>query len=206
MIDLATTRRSLHGVAELLVAGPQHARSGTIRMAPCEGGFSTVTEPTVSVVHGALVHDGRTVPLHGRTAAEAGAAVGLAPCSLADVYRDGSGVGVDDVLSVATDAAAEIVAAFQRGHAALVAFRPGEVPVLWPEHFDLGITVDQVNYGISPGDDFLDLPYAYVAPWQPRSGPFWNAPFGAARPLSDLPDLAAWFAEGADITSKETHR
>lgn len=25
-------------------------------------------------------------------------------------------------------------------------------PILWPEHFDVGITLDQVNYGLSPGD------------------------------------------------------
>jgi hypothetical protein len=212
MTDLVTTRRSLHGVAELLLAGPQHARSGTIRLAPCDGGFATVAEPAVSVVRGALVHDGRTVPLHGRTVAQAAEAVGLEPRSLAELYHDGSGVGRDDVLSVGDEAAEELAAAFSLGFAGLTAFRPTETPVLWPEHFDLGITVDEVNFGISPGDDFLAVPYAYVGPWAKRSGPFWNAPFGAARPLAELPDLAAWFAEGADLAhssadndNEETH-
>lgn len=212
MTDLVATRRSLHGVAELLLAGPQHVRSGTIRLVPCAGGFATVAAPAVSVVHGALVHDGRTVPLDGRTVAEAGAAVGLSVASLADLYRDGSGIGPDDLLAVTDTAADEIASAFERGRAGLAAFRPEETAVLWPEHFDLGITVDEVNYGVSPGDDFLAVPYAYVGPWTPRAGTFWNAPFGAARPLADLPDLTAWFAEGAELagtdatTNEETHR
>lgn len=198
MPELVATRQSLHGVAELLLAGPQHAQSGTIRLAPCAGGFATVAAPDVSVVRGALVHAGRTVPLDGRTVAEAASAVGLAACSLADVYHDGSGVGPDDLLRVDDAAAAEIADAFERGRTALALFRPSETAVLWPEHFDLAITADEVNFGVSPGDDFLAVPYAYVGPWAAHSGPFWNAPFGAARPLTDLPDLAAWFAEGAE--------
>ena len=42
-----------------------------------------------------------------------------------------------------------------------------------------GVTDDEVNYGVSPGDEFHPLPYAYVGPWTSRIGPFWNAPFGA---------------------------
>ncbi|KAA1421267.1 hypothetical protein F0U44_02845 [Nocardioides humilatus] len=209
MTDLVATRRSLHGAAELLLAGPQHARSGTIRLIPCADGFATTTEPAASIVRGSLVHDGRTVPLDGRTIAEAAAAVGLTPCSLDDLYQDSTGIGLDERLVIDDEAAAEIAAAFALGHDALQAFHPGETPVLWPEHFDLGITVDEVNYGVSPGDGFLAVPYAYVGPWTPLEGAFWNAPFGAARPLSDLtdlPDLAAWFAEGADLTTKETNR
>jgi hypothetical protein len=198
MTDLVATRKSLHGVAELLLAGPQHARSATIRLTPSDGGFATTAEPAVRVVQGALVHDGRTVPLHGLTAAGAAAAVGLTPCSLDDLYRDGSGIGVDDELVVDDGAAAEIAAAFAAGAAGLAAFAPGESAVLWPEHFDLGLSLDEVNYGVSPGDDHIDVPYAYVGPWTPREGPFWNTSFGAARPLSEINDLAAWFAEGAE--------
>ena len=45
-----------------------------------------------------------------------------------------------------------------------------------------GIGVDEVNYGMSPGDGFHAAPYAYVGPWTPREGAFWNVPFGALRP------------------------
>ena len=80
------------------------------------------------------------------------------------------------------------------------AFAPGEEPVLWPEHFDVGITVDEVNYGVSPGDGFNAEPYAYVGPWQvPAADEFWNAPFGAARDLDSLGTVEAvrrFFEEG----------
>jgi glucose 1-dehydrogenase len=33
--------------------------------------------------------------------------------------------------------------------------------VLWPEHLDLAVTVDAVNYGVSPGDDAVPAPYLY---------------------------------------------
>jgi hypothetical protein len=46
MTDLATTRLSLHAVAELLVAGPQKREHDTIRLRVSPGGFSTIHEPT----------------------------------------------------------------------------------------------------------------------------------------------------------------
>ena len=114
------------------------------------------------------------------------------------VYHDTSGVGLDEPVVVDPAAAAELADWFARADAGLRAFAPDAEPVLWPEHFDIGITLDEVNYGASP-DAAHPEPYAYVGPWTPREGPFWNAPFGALRPAADLPDaaaLAAFFAEG----------
>jgi len=68
------------------------------------------------------------------------------------------------------------------GDRALQNLDPAQVPVLWPEHFDIGITVAEVNYGVSPGDASIGEPYAYVGPWHVPDGAFWNQPFGAARP------------------------
>jgi len=75
--------------------------------------------------------------------------------------------------------------------------------VLWPEHFDLAISLDQVNYGVSPGDTHLAVPYAYVGPWSPTEfvGPFWNTSFGAAHPLTEIDDLGSFFAEGRLLTA-----
>jgi hypothetical protein len=89
--------------------------------------------------------------------------------------------------------------AFSAGDAALRTFAPSEEPVLWPEHFDIGITVDDVNYGVSPGDGYLGEPYMYVGPWTAKTGEFWNAPFGAARLLGPSPDpatIVAFFEQG----------
>jgi len=74
-----------------------------------------------------------------------------------------------------------------------------EEPVLWPEHLDVALAHDEVNFGVSPGDAWAAVPYAYVGPWEPRRGDFWTAPFGAARRLDELggaDGVAAFFAEG----------
>jgi len=96
---------------------------------------------------------------------------------------------------------------FGRGDAALRRFLPDQTPVLWPEHFDVGVTADKVNYGISPGDADRVRPYAYVGPWdaeqvatlRAEDAEFWNASFGAWRSAESLPDVDAvvrYFDEG----------
>ena len=41
----AATRRSLHGVAELVLAGPQYRTSGSIELRVTPGGFATTVAP-----------------------------------------------------------------------------------------------------------------------------------------------------------------
>lgn len=198
MSELETTRLSLHAVAELLLAGPQYEVSRTIRLQPTPGGFGTSAEPALRVAGTVLVVGDREVDLHGHTVTEVARVAGLEARSLADVFTDGCGLGVDHRLAVDSAAAAVITEAFRRGNEALTALAPDEAKVLWPEHFDVAVTLDQVNYGVSPGDSYLAVPYAYVGPWSTAGleGAFWNAPFGAAAPLSELDDLLAFFNEG----------
>jgi len=116
------------------------------------------------------------------------------------VYSGGPDVSPDDPIVVDPDAARVVLDTFASGDLALRRFAPDAVPVLWPEHFDLAITEAEVNYGVSPGDAHLPEPYAYVGPWTPRTGAFWNTAFGGARPLTELDDvdaLVAFFHEGA---------
>lgn len=199
MSALVETRRCLHAVAELLLAGPQHAAAGTIKLTPMPNGFGCTAAPGARVKNGDLVLGRRASHLDGRTIADVGLELGLEPRSLAGVYRDCTDFPLDQVLSVDEESAEEIAKAFETGEAALREFAPDVAPVLWPEHFDLAITVGEVNYGVSPGDGFLEVPYAYVGPWSLDGvqGDFWNAPFGAARPLNEIDDLAHFFAQGA---------
>jgi len=135
----------------------------------------------------------------GLTFAAAAAAVGLTAQPLDHVYHDGPHVTPDELVALDPDDLAVLEDALARGDAALRAFSPTTEPILWPEHFDVAITLDDVNYGVSPGDGYHDLPYAYVGPHQVPTGAFWNAPFGASRPITDLPDVAAvaaFFDEG----------
>ena len=195
---LAVTRRSLHAVGELVVAGPQYREHGTIRLRPVAGGFAG-TRLDVAVDGGDLVSAGGRLALDGRSCRELAAAAGLVAGAPDGLYHEGCGMDVDAILTV--DAASARLCAdwFAAADAALTSFAPHLESVLWPEHFDLGVTLDEVNYGASLGDAFHAAPYAYVGPWKQRDGAFWNAPFGAVRSFRDLPDvaaIAAFFAEG----------
>jgi hypothetical protein len=197
---LDATRRSLHGIAEFVMAGPQWRQSKDIRLRVVAGGFATVASaPDLRVESDALYTRQQAVPLKG-TFADLARAAGVEAVDLRDVYADGPGVSPSDEIEIDQAAAQVILESFARGDAAMRSFAPAEVPVLWPEHFDVGIMVAEVNYGVSSGDENLAEPYAYVGPWAAQEGDFWNMPFGAARALCELPaveSIAAFFAEGA---------
>ena len=194
---LVATRRSLHAVAELLLAGPQHRGQGTIRLRVTEGGFGQV-KGELRVAGVELVTGSGRVPLSG-TIATIAAAAGVEHGVPEGLYGDHAELGADDELAVDPAAAALLAGWFARGDAGLRAFAADTEPVIWPEHFDLAVTSGEVNYGVSPGDAGHPGPYAYVGPWTPRSGPFWNASFGALRSADELPDadaVAAFFTAG----------
>ncbi|HEY1485672.1 MAG TPA: hypothetical protein VGF84_06190, partial [Micromonosporaceae bacterium] len=181
--------------------GPQFRRSGTIRLRVRPNGFGTVADPDLYVDGADLVAPTGRFPLSGATLDSLATSAGVQPGKPEGLYHDGSGADRSETVAVDPIAAAEITAAFVRGDDALRRLVPGETPVLWPEHFDLGIGADEVNYGISPGDEWLGEPYAYVGPWRPRTGAFWTAPFGAARPMRELSDadaVLAFLTEGRD--------
>jgi hypothetical protein len=201
--ELAVTRRSLHGVAELVLAGPQYRATGRLRLGVVPGGFATTQAPSLRV-DGARVTgaEGVAAVIGGRSPRALGAQLGLVAGRPEGAYERGSGVDPDETLDLDPGQAGVIMGALALGHDALVTFAPGESPVLWPEHFDVAIRLHEVNFGVSPGDGFLEEPYAYVGITSPRAGErFWNAPFGAAVPLRELPDAAAvtgFFAEGRE--------
>ncbi len=197
--QLSRSRRALHAVAELLIAGPQYEADGDIRLKATGDGFSGWVSP-VRVSGTELITPAGGFPLRGRLVDVARSA-GISPRPLRDVYAGGLEFTDDEPADVDASAAVSLLASFVHGDAALRAFAPGEEPVLWPEHFDIGITVDEINYGVSPGDAGIEEPYAYVGPWQVPVGPFWNQPFGAARPLTELrtaESIAEFFAAGRD--------
>ncbi len=199
---LTATRRSLHAVAELLIAGPQHRAHATIRLRVSAGGFAGVAVP-LRVEGTDLVWDGGSAPLTGTFRGLAQAA-GVTAGPPEGVYADTSGVEPDEEIHVDAAAAARLAEWFARGEAGLRAFAPESEPVLWPEHFDLAISEGEVNYGVSPGDATHPEPYAYVGPWTPREGPFWNASFGAVRAASEFAnhvELAGFFADGRIATT-----
>jgi hypothetical protein len=202
--DLTTTRRSLHAVADLVLAGPQYRAHGDIRLRVRPEGFSTIVGPDIRVAEACVVRDDVIVPIDGATPATIAKELGLTASPLTDVYSEGANAGVDEVLAADAQHAARIAAAYVAGDAALAQFAPDAERVLWPEHFDVGIRVDDVNYGISPGDAHVAEPYAYVGPDEVTGDPFWNMPFGAVLPLHAQPSIdaiVAFFEAGRSRTA-----
>src|SRR4051794_32957556 len=109
MAALAATRRSLHGGAELLLAGPQHRASDTIRLRVIDGGFATVAQPDLRVVGTWLcVGDQPAGRLKKITYWGLATALDLDLGAPDDLYRDGAGVASGDLIEV-DEAAAEVI-------------------------------------------------------------------------------------------------
>ncbi|WP_456919637.1 hypothetical protein [Geodermatophilus sp. SYSU D00708] len=205
----AATRTSWHRVAEHVLAAGQFAAKGTIRLRPCPGGFATTVglgDRQLAVVGDELLairgDTRRSQPLTtlGRAARFAGVELGLRGS-----YTPATPADPDAQLPVDLTAARRLADWLALGDAALRRFAEqlGEpmTPVLWPEHFDLGVAAGAVNYGASLGDEAMPEPYLYVGPHEgpPSADPFWNAPFGAASGAPHIvttDDAVAFFSEG----------
>ena len=77
--------------------------------------------------------------------------------------------------------AASVLEELRAGAASIDGSDPSRVQI-WPEHFDMAVELGaesdgaRAAYGLSPGDESHDEPYAYVAPWSaPAPGELWQA-------------------------------
>ncbi|MGH3382422.1 MAG: hypothetical protein ACRDP6_47605 [Actinoallomurus sp.] len=188
------TRRSLHTLAEHVVAPARHAANGKIGLRFTRRGFGTPyfgAGHQVRVEAGHLVIDGaeHTPATLGEAATLAGVPLGMPP----DVYTPSTPGAPDTHLPVNPAAAEALGAWFGFGWSVLEQLRfdgrsltPGRVQ-LWPEHFDPAVDLGEesagrrASFGASPGDDAHPEPYLYVGPWEKRTGAFWNdRTFGGA--------------------------
>ena len=191
---LAPTRESLHRVAEHVLSAALKRATGRIALRPGPGGVRTPP----------LDGEGRVLALVGTdiallvgaevtrraaltTVREAAEAVGVEAGFPWTKYPPGTPFHPDERLTVDPGAAETLAQWFALGDRALslLAAEAGAaddaVPRVYPEHFDVAISVDRVNYGASPGDAAIAEPYLYVGPYDgpPVRDAFWNAPFGA---------------------------
>jgi hypothetical protein len=223
-----TTRVAWHTIAEHIVAAARHRATGRIGLRPMPDGFGSPWFPATGEdggdekrirVEGAeLVVEERTDdgPHFTRrqpitTLRAAGAFVGIEP-GAPDVYQAVTPLDLDAELSVDDAAADELARFLAVVDAALHTLRtdidggratPDHAITLWPEHFDLATSIDEVNYGGSPADDDHPEPYLYVGPWTPPApdGEFWNEAFGAS-----VPDAAAVSVDAALAFFREGRR
>jgi len=211
---LAATRAGLHQVAEHILAAALHEETGEIALMPSPGGFRTppfgrdrryLAVDGTELVAGGTGGSRRAALTTLRAAAEF---AGITPGAPAGVYRPATPLDLDEPLTIDPAAARVLADWYQLGEQALRVFAaeiPDDQPtasVLWPEHFDLGITAGAINYGASPGDTHVADPYLYVGPHDgpPQGDPaFWNAPFGAVRTIDQIgaaADAATFFRDG----------
>ena len=215
---LSATRDSLHRLAEHVVSPARHAVTGRIGLRPAPRGLRTPPfgdGQRVVEVDGAelVVRDDTGERRSGVTTLRAaGEFVGIAPGAPTDVYHPATPCELDTPLLLDPAAMLTLAECYSAGEAALAELsrridgdEPSEAQ-LWPEHLDLAISAARVNYGVSAGDELIPEPYAYVGPYDgpPSDDPFWNAPFGAARPMRDIPsrtDLVAFFLAGRALAT-----
>jgi hypothetical protein len=196
-------------VAEHVLAAARYRAEGRIGLRPVRGGFGTPT------------FDGRRLEVLGvdlvkfdgidelrepiTTLRSAGTFFGIEPGMPVDVYPPATPLDLDAGLEVDPDAArwlADWLELVSDAVGEFTAFHRDEEPGdahLWPEHFDLALTMGEVNYGGSPGEAPHPEPYLYVGPFRLRSGPFWNERFGASKPASEVAsvdDAVAFFEQG----------
>jgi len=194
--DFAATRASLHALAEHAIVPVRHAATGRIGLRWTKGGFGTpflAGDRQVRVEHGRLLDGDRaTTPT---SVGQAAAFLGVPPGLPTGTYRAATACTPDAPLGIDPGAASALGDWFgftvslleQIRSEAAPAMEAGR-PQLWPEHFDLALELRglRVNLGGSPGDADHPAPYLYVGPWEPRTGPSWNEPFGASLPYSAL--------------------
>jgi hypothetical protein len=204
---LIATRRSLHAVAEHLLAGDLARRTGKIGLRVTPGGFGQpevleggerrrirVDGTDLVVLRGDVEH---WHPLSTATAAELASFTDAELGAPIGTYE--AETSLDAAAPIVVDAAAASALAgwFELVDQALQEVRrrhrgaEPSVVQLWPEHFDVACTISEVNLGGSPGDGDHPEPYLYVGPWTPRVGPFWNEPWGASASWRDLAEVDA---------------
>jgi hypothetical protein len=211
---LPPTVPSLHIIAEHVLGAGLHAATGRIGLQVVPGGFGTPDHAADtlggvwSVTDGQLRVSGadgsaRTSPI--TTVRAAGTFFGVTPGMPESVYAATTPLDLDRPLPIDETVARRVAEWLELGGRALtiLAERHADASpsqqTLWPEHFDLGLEMAEVNYGVSPGDEPHPEPYLYVGPWTPRPGPFWNEPFGASLPadaVGSVGDAVAFFEQG----------
>ena len=206
----AETLDALHTVAEHILAAARYRAVGRIGLEPVRGGFATplFDGRWIEVIGGDLVvrsEEGEVTSEPLTTVRSAATLVGVEPGLPSGIYEPATALDLDAGLEVDPDAAQAIADWYALGLQALEtvmsAHRDATVsgPTLWPEHFDLAVSMDDVNYGASPGDGDHPGPYLYVGPFDTRTGAFWNEPFGASRAgaeVSSVADAVQFFEEG----------
>ena len=203
-VDLTRTRTALHGIAELLLAGPQYAGAAPSGSACCRPASPPWPRPT-SGWRAPSWSVRAAAPARRAPTPSVAAAAGVSARTLEDVYSDrrrGRPPTTSSDRRRPPGRADRGPRGRRRCPARVRPRRGARALARAPRH--RRSPLDEVNYGVSPGDASISEPYAYVGPWTPRTGEFWNQSFGAAQPMASLGGadaVADFFREGARLAA-----
>jgi hypothetical protein len=186
---LSGTRKTLHGIAECLLAGPEYRACKEISLRVTPGGFATTGAPAIRLDRTELIEGERHRISAQGTFRQLADALGVRFGPPEIGYRDGSRAAEDGEVELDPASVTIFTDWFLLADAALRVLATNQTPILWPEHFDVAVLLDDRSYGASPGDDFHGTPYAYVSAPDNDGGEFWNAPFGALLDYSEVHDI-----------------
>ena len=205
-----STRTAAHSIAEHVLAPARYAIDGKIRLRPLPHGFCV---PAVGAASRSISIVGDQIVVTDATG-EASATIRTLRqlADLVDVelgtptaFTPTQPLQPDAALVVDPISMAVIGEWFEFADAALRALAASigadVEPVLWPEHFDLGISHGGVNFGASLGDGAVPEPYLYVGPHDMTglSGGFWNVGFGSAithAEIASVDEALSYFTQG----------
>jgi hypothetical protein len=211
----------VHALAENAVCAARHAATGRIGLQASSLGVETPSfgdDQRVVAIEGngrvELVdrrgHVERRDPI--TTVRAAASFLGVSPGVPAGLWHPVSTAGFDDPLSIDLAAMRSLIAWYGFVGDALAGLASAGAMLdpltLWPEHLDFATSGGGVNYGGSPGDSHIGVPYLYVGPHE-RLRPagnetYWNESFGAALRYDQIESLAhavAFLVRGFTLTS-----
>jgi hypothetical protein len=210
--SFAQTYLSLRILGEHVLAPTRYAAEGHIGLTVVPGGIATPPfgedQRTVSLLAGELtVSVGGEVRTAAITTVRAAAAfVGVTPGAPTNVYTPSTPCDLDTPLPFDQGEFGRIAEWYALVADALTTFAAEVAPdspaaaTLWPEHFDIAIRTEDINYGGSGGDSSVTTPYVYVGPRSDilPSTPTetWNQPFGASRTWTEVtgtPEVLEFF-------------
>jgi hypothetical protein len=217
--DFATTRESLHALAEVVLSAARHAAVGRVGLLPNDGGIATPPfgpHDTVLAVDAggmSMTASGERRTAQVTTLRAAADFAGITPGVPAGLWRPKTNFALDEPLVIDPASMHALFEWYACVGAALVALIAGASPKpeiqLWPEDFDLAVRLGDDNYGGSPGDAHFDEPYLYVGATPRPTGEFWNASFGAARCRGELrsaDELSSFFDTGRHLLAADRHK
>lgn len=170
--SFCVTRDGLHQLAEQVLAADRFRHSGRIGLQATPGGFAGPWEIVDGAKRCVRIEGTDLVLINGEhrtaqpisTVRAAADLLGIDPAA-PPVYRGSTNVDPDALLQIDEESAAVIADWFEFGAVALERFLaahpelagPTVGPTLWPEHFDLAVTIDDTGkgelvLGVSPGD------------------------------------------------------